>query len=104
MTEKLRTFDVANYLKTEADIAAYLNACAEDNDAVLMAAALGQVARARGNMTAIARKAGLSRAGLYKALSSEGNPTLSTVSAVASAMGLKLLFAAEAKRQTRRAA
>lgn len=90
MPETLREFDVMNYLKSTADIAAYINACAEDNDPALLADALGQVVRARGNVEEIARKAGLSRAGLYKALSLRGNPTMRTLEAVIEALGLRL--------------
>ena len=77
--------------KTEEDIAAYLEAVMEDggDDPAYVARALGVVARAR-NMTALAREVGMSRVGLNKALSGDGNPTLSTVMKVAKALGLKV--------------
>jgi probable addiction module antidote protein len=82
-------YDTADYLKSEADIEAYLEACSEENDPALMAAALGNVARAR-NMSQLARDTGLTREGLYKALSLDGNPTLATAMKVANALGYQL--------------
>ena len=89
--EKFARYDPADYLKTEEDIAAYLEAVMEDggDDPAYVARALGVVARAR-NMTALAREVGMSRVGLNKALSGDGNPTLSTVMKVAKALGLKV--------------
>lgn len=94
MTEQLRHFDVADQLDSEERIAAYLDACAEDNDPQLMVVALGQVARAR-NMMELARRTGMTRAGLYKALSGEGNPSFATVVKVADSLGLQLSFKAK---------
>ena len=89
--EQFARYDSADYLKTEEDIAAYLEAVMEEggDDAAYIARALGVVARAR-NMTALAQEVGMSRVGLNKALSGEGNPTLSTVLKVAKALGLKV--------------
>ena len=84
-----RPFDMANYLNSDEDIAEYLLQALEDGDAALLAAALGDVARA-GNVAQLARDTGLTREGLYKALSGEGNPSLSTLMKVMKAMGLKL--------------
>ncbi|MDA8090345.1 MAG: putative addiction module antidote protein [Nitrospiraceae bacterium] len=84
-----RPWDVAEHLKTEEDIAAYLEAVLEDGDPALISAALGDIARARG-MTDIAREAGLGRESLYKALSPEGNPEFATVLKVLRALGLTL--------------
>ncbi|MEN3165184.1 addiction module antidote protein [Tistrella mobilis] len=89
--EGFSRYDTADYLKTEDDIAAYLEAVMEDGDPALVAAALGDVARAR-NMSQLARDVGMSREGLYKALSGEGNPTLATVMKVARALGLRMSF------------
>lgn len=88
---KTKTFpwDPAEHLETEEDMAAYLEAALEDGDAALVAAALGDIARAKG-MTQIAREAGLGRESLYKALSPEGNPELATVLKVVRALGLSL--------------
>ncbi len=86
---KTRPWDAVKYLKSEEDMAAYLEAALEEGDAALFSAALGDVARAKG-MTEIARKAGLGRESLYKALSPEGNPEFSTVLKVMRSLGLKL--------------
>ncbi len=83
----------AAYLKTNDDIADYLEAVFEDGDPTLVAHALGVVARAKG-MARIARAAGLGRESLYKALSPGGNPELATVLKVMRALGLKLKVAA----------
>lgn len=89
--EKFSRYDVVDYLKTEEDIAAYLEACMEEagDDAAYIAAALGDIARARG-MVQLAKDTGISREGLYKALSPDGNPSLATVLKVVKALGLKL--------------
>jgi probable addiction module antidote protein len=84
-----RTWDVVDHLQTEADMAAYLEAALDDGDAQLVAAVLGDIARAKG-MTQIARDAGLGRESLYKALSPEGNPEFGTVLRVIRALGLRL--------------
>jgi probable addiction module antidote protein len=88
---KTQTFpwDPAEHLETEEDMAIYLEAALEENDPALVAAALGDIARAKG-MTQIAREAGLGRESLYKALSPEGNPELATVLKVLKALGLRL--------------
>jgi probable addiction module antidote protein len=93
--KKLKTYpwDSAAYLKTGEDIANYLEAVFEDGDPALVAAALGDIARAKG-MTKIAKAAGLGRESLYKALSRGGNPELATVLKVIRALGLKLKIAA----------
>jgi probable addiction module antidote protein len=85
-------WDTAEYLKTDKDIANYLEAVFEDGDPALVAAALGDVARAKG-MAQIAQAAGLGRESLYKALSPEGNPEFATVLKVMRALGLKLKVA-----------
>jgi probable addiction module antidote protein len=84
-----RPFDPVNYPQTEADIVAYLHAVLEDNDPALLAAALGDIARARG-MTSLAQATGLSRASLYKSLSGERIPSADTLFKVIHALGLKL--------------
>ena len=90
MTKKTtKRWDAAEYLETEEDMAAYLEAALEENDPTLVAAALGDITRAKG-MTQIAKKAGLGRESLYKALSPDGNPEFSTVLKVVTALGLKL--------------
>jgi probable addiction module antidote protein len=91
MASKLKTtvWDPAEHLETEQDIAAYLEAAFEEGDSSLIAAALGDIARATG-MAQIARDAGLGRESLYKALSPEGNPEFATIMKVVNALGLKL--------------
>ena len=86
---KTRPFDVAEHLATGEDIVAYLEAVFEDGDPQLIAAAIGDVARAYG-MARIAEEAGLSREGLYRSLSSEGNPQISTVIKVLRVLGVRL--------------
>ena len=84
-------YDTADYLKTEEDMALYLQACMDEagDDAAFIASALGTIARARG-MSQLARDTGLGRESLYKALSGEGNPSFSTILKVVNALGLKL--------------
>jgi probable addiction module antidote protein len=89
---KTRRWDAATHLRNEADMATYLNAALSDGDPSVVAAALGDIARAKG-MSGIARKAGLGRESLYKSLSPEGHPELATVLKVVQALGLKLTAA-----------
>jgi probable addiction module antidote protein len=90
---KTRTseFDVAEHLRTDEEIEAYLEACFEDPeaDAAFIAKALGDIARAKG-MTQVARDAGLSRESLYKALSGERSPEFDTILKVTRALGIQL--------------
>ena len=90
---RTKKWDAAEHLKNEKDMAAYLEAALEDGDPALVAAALGDIARARG-MGDIARETGLGRESLYKALSADGNPEFSTVLKVVKALGLRLTAAA----------
>lgn len=86
---KTRPWDAADHLETGEDMAAYLEAALEEGDASLVAAALGDIARAKG-MTWIAQETGLGRESLYKALSPEGNPELATILKVVRSLGLRL--------------
>ena len=88
---KLRQWDSAEHLKTEEDMVLYLQACMEEagDDAAFIAAALGDIARAKG-MSQLAKETGLGRESLYKALSGEGNPSFGTILKVMHALGLKL--------------
>jgi probable addiction module antidote protein len=86
---KTRVWDPAEHLVTKEDMAAYLEAALQEGDAALIAAALGDIARAKG-MSQIARDAGLGRESLYKALSADGNPELATIMKVIAALGLQL--------------
>lgn len=96
-TEEFARFDGANYLRTPADAAAYLEAALEDSgdDPAAVALALGTIARS-GNLSELARRIGMSREGLYKALTAEGNPSFATISKVATALGLRIEFHAVA--------
>ena len=82
-------WDVVQHLETDEDMAAYLEAALEDGDPAVVAAALGDIARAKG-MTQLARETGLGRESLYKALSPDGNPEFATVLKVVHALGLRL--------------
>src|SRR3990172_10478304 len=84
-----RQWDVAEHLETDDDMAAYLEAALEEGDASLVAAALGDIARAKG-IAQIARETGLGRESLYKALAPEGNPEFATVLKDVRALGLRL--------------
>jgi len=88
---KTRPWDSAEHLKTEDDIVEYFEACLLEggDDPAFIAHALGVIARARG-MAQVARDAGMSREGLYKALSIEGNPSFGTILKVIKALGLQL--------------
>ncbi len=86
---KTHPWDVTRYLDSDEAMAAYLDFALEEDDPALLAAALGDIARAKG-MTQIARETGLGRESLYKALSSEGNPEFGTVQKVVRSLGLKL--------------
>jgi len=92
-SETFSPFDAADYLATFDDVAAYLEAVIDegDDDPVLIAQALGAIARS-GNVSELARQAGMSREGLYKALSADGNPSFATVLKVSRALGLRLHF------------
>lgn len=84
-------YDVADYLKSDRDMALYLEACFEEagDDAAFISAAPGDIARAHG-MSQLAAATGLTREGLYKALSKDGNPSFGTILKVMKALGLKL--------------
>jgi probable addiction module antidote protein len=91
-------YEVAEFLETPEEMAAYLEACIEESegDAAFIAKALGDIARAKG-LTQIARETGLSRESLYKALSGDRSPSLDTILKVVAALGLK--FSASVKHE-----
>ncbi len=91
--KKAKKWDAAEYLTSKEDIAAYLNAALDDGNASIIAAALGDIARSKG-MTQLAKETGVTRDGLYKALSPTGNPSFDTVQKVIKALGFKLSVAA----------
>jgi probable addiction module antidote protein len=88
---KTKVWDSAEHLKSEEDIRLYLEACLEEggDDPAFLIHALGVIARAK-NMSQLARDTGMTREGLYKALSPDGNPTFATVAKVAKALGLQI--------------
>lgn len=88
--DELPEFDAAPHLDSEASIAAYLTDILQANDAALLAAALGDIARARG-MTEIAKSAGITREALYKALRPGSAPRFDTVNRVCEALGVRLV-------------
>ena len=110
-TKKVTTsrFDAAEYLRSDEDIAAYIEAALEDyaDDPAMIAVALGTVARVHG-MARLAKDTGITREGLYKALSPTGNPSLATFVKVTQALGVRLscmpIAAKPAKGRGRRAA
>ena len=89
MTVKLIRFDPSKYLETEEQIAGYLALAFEGGDMVHIKNALSDVAKAR-NMSEIARRMGITRRGLYKMLSEDGNPTFSNVQSLLEALDVKL--------------
>lgn len=96
-TETFRRFDAANYLTDIETAAAYLQATIDESgdDPGAIADALGAIARS-GNLSELARRTGMSREGLYKALSADGNPSFATIVKVSRALGLRLEFHATA--------
>jgi probable addiction module antidote protein len=88
-----RPYDSAEYLDNDEAISAYMEDALETDDPAFIAHALGTIARARG-MSKVAKKAGLSRESLYKALGPDGNPEFGTVIRVMHALGLKFSITA----------
>jgi probable addiction module antidote protein len=86
----LPEFDAADYLTDDQAMADYLTAVLEDGDGALLAAALGDIARARG-MSDIAKSTGLTREALYKALRADSAPRFDTIQKVCGALGIKLV-------------
>lgn len=95
MTDKIRIadlpeFDITEHLEDDQAIAEYLTIVLEENDPALLAAALGDAARARG-MTEIAKASGITRESLYKALRPDAQPRFDTINRVCHALGVKLV-------------
>ncbi|MCC8459426.1 addiction module antidote protein [Photorhabdus aegyptia] len=88
---KLKEYDIAEHLNSEEEMQMYLNEVMEDGDPALVLSALGDIASAR-NMSQLSREVGMSREGLYHALSGKGNPTFSAMMKITKALGLKLHF------------
>lgn len=96
MKEIFAPWDTLDHLRTDEDFRLYLEACVEEDpgDGSLIRAALNDIARA-GNVSALARDAGLTREGLYKALSADGNPSFATVLKITKALGMRLQITAD---------
>ena len=95
MTKKIKVselpeFDAAEYLNSEAEVAAYLTTVLEENDPALLAVALGDIARSRG-MTQVAKDSGITREALYKALRPGSEPRFDTINRVCAALGVRLV-------------
>ena len=91
MRGEYRRWDAAEYIRNEEEARLYLEACAEQDpgDGSLIRVALSDIARVR-NMSSLARKVGMTRQGLYKALSTKGNPSFATVMRITRALGMDL--------------
>ena len=87
---KSEIFKTSDYLKTQKDVIAYLNAALEDGEPAVLLEALRNVAQVRGGMAALAKSAGVSRESLYRTLSCRGNPKIDTIMELLRALGLKL--------------
>ena len=85
-----RKFEVLDYLKTEEDIAEYLNVILEEGDYKFLPLALADIARARKAMTKAAKAAGVSRTSLYQSLSENGRPSFETIAKVANTLGYRI--------------
>ena len=94
MAETFTRWDINEHLRTKEDVRLYLEACAEEDpgDGSLIRAALNDIAHAQ-NMSQLAHDIGMTREGLYKALSENGNPTFSTVMKIARALGMQVRIA-----------
>jgi len=96
MKKDFSRWDAAEYLNTEEDMQLYLEACVEEDegDGALIRAALGDIAKAK-NMRDLAKKVGVSREGLYKALSEKGNPSFALILRLSRALNMQLKFSIE---------
>jgi probable addiction module antidote protein len=92
MTLKTTPFDIAEHLNTPEEIRIFLQEVVATGDESDFIHALNTAARAMG-MTEVAKKAGVTRASLYKSLAEDGNPKFSTISKVTKALGCKLAVA-----------
>ncbi len=95
MPKTFTRWEITDHLRTKEDARLYLEACAEEDpgDGSLIRAALNDIARAQ-NMSQLAREVGMTREGLYKALSDKGNPTFATVLRITRALGMQLRITA----------
>jgi len=96
-----RKFETTDYLRTDRQIAAYLDAALTDGDPRVLLQAVRDVAAVRGGMAALARRAGIPRESLYRMLSSRGNPSYAAVRSILGAVGLRLSVQPGIKRPSR---
>jgi probable addiction module antidote protein len=96
-----RKFETTDYLRTDRQIAAYLDAALTDGDPRILLQAVRDVAAVRGGMTALARRAGIPRESLYRMLSSRGNPSYAAVRSILGAVGFRLSVEPGTKRPGR---
>ena len=101
MALKLKKWDVTEHMDNEEYISEYLKAAFESGDITEITRALGDVARAR-NMTELSEKMGISRQGLYKTLSENGNPEFATIQKLVTALGLQMSIIAPVKMVRRK--
>jgi len=96
MKKGFSRWDAAEHLNTKEDMQLYLEACVEEDegDGAMIRAALGDIAKAE-NMRELAKKAGVSREGLYKALSEKGNPSFALILKLSRALNMRLKFSTE---------
>ena len=90
MTLKTQPFEAARFLEDDEAVAVFITSILEENNPALLAAALGEVAKARG-MAQVAEKSGMAREALYKALRSDSQPRFETIARVCAALGVKLV-------------
>jgi probable addiction module antidote protein len=91
-------FNIADFLRDDTDIAYYLEELLADGDPRVITIGLRHVAEAVGGMTELARRTGLAREALYRSLSENGNPQLSTLTAILKALHLRLAVLPEGER------
>ncbi len=96
-----RKFETTDYLRTDRQVAAFLDAALEDGDPRVLLQAVRDVAAVRGGMAALARRAGIPRESLYRMLSSRGNPSYAAVRSILGAVGFRLSVEPGAKRSAR---
>ncbi len=103
MVEKYRRFDPAEFLESDEDFAIFLQDSAESGDPKVLRAAIALVAKARG-MTEIAERVGISRQGLFKALSDLGNPSFDNVGKILDVLGYQIKVVPKAATGTKKPA
>jgi len=102
MALKLKKWDVTEHMDNEEFISEYLKAAFESGNIPEITRALADVARAR-NMTDLASKMGITRQGLYKTLSENGNPEFATIQKLITALGLQMSINIPTKSMSKRA-